>query len=105
MRLQQRATCESVTRFNRPSLIAPLKRMEFDFAQPSLSEQLLGRLLARAWKTFPESYFKQPLMRAAKEASRMTEQSGFALLLLPELFAELAVREMLRAEYLRLGRI
>jgi uncharacterized protein YllA (UPF0747 family) len=86
-------------------VMVPANRLEHGASRPSSVERLLARLLARAFKTFPETHFKRPLVRAAREAIRMTERTGFALLLLPELFAELAVREMLRAEYLRLGRI
>lgn len=50
----------------------------------------MRELMARAFGAFPESHFKRPLVRAAKEATRMTQDTGYALLLLPELFAELA---------------
>jgi len=80
-------------------------RIEFDSPQSTKAEQLLTKLLARAFKAFPEAHFKRPLVRAAREAGRLAERTGFALLLLPELFSELAVAEMLRAEYLRMGRI
>ena len=69
------------------------------------TEQLLAGLLSRAMRTFPESHFKRPLMRAAREALRLAERTGYASLLLPELFAELAIAEMLKAEYQRMGRI
>ena len=105
MRLKQRPSCVPIPGFNRMIMSPAASRIEFDVPQPSKTEQLLARLLARAIKAFPESHFKRPLVRAAKEAARMTERTGYALLLLPELFAELAVREMLRAEYLRMGRL
>jgi hypothetical protein len=102
MRFKQCPSFEPTPAFNRLSASSSESRIEFDVPQPSKSEQLLARLLARAFRAFPESHFKRPLVRAAKEAARMSELTGYALLLLPELFAELAVREMLRAEYLRL---
>ena len=68
-------------------------------------ERLLAHLLARAMRVFPESHFKRPLLRAAREAVRLAERTGSARLLLPELFAELAIAEMLKAEYLRMGPI
>jgi hypothetical protein len=72
--------------------------------EPSPVEQLIARLLARAFKAFPEPHLKRPLVRAAREAVMLAEATGCALLVLPELFAELALAAMLRAEYLRLGR-
>lgn len=80
-------------------------RIEFDPQPPTPVDRLLGSLLARALRTFPESHFKRPLLRAARDAAQLTERTGHALLLLPELFAEIAIAEMLKAEYLRMGRI
>jgi hypothetical protein len=105
MRFNYRPSCQLSPGFERLSTSCPLNRIEFDAPPPSKAEQLLARLLARAFGAFPESHFKRPLVRAAKEATRMTQDTGYAVLLLPELFAELAVKEMLRAEYLRMGRI
>lgn len=106
MRFQSRPSCPTS---NQREAVASdclsFYRIEVDLPQPSPSEQLLARLLARALKAFPESHFKRPLERAAKDAARMAEQTGYALLLLPELFMELAVAEMLKAEYYRMGRI
>jgi len=80
-------------------------RIGFPSAFPSASDRLSDRLLSRALNAFPEPHFSRPLRRAAREALALTEKTGYALLLLPELFAELAVAGMLRAEYLRLGRL
>lgn len=81
------------------------RRIEFEPSSPTPTEELLARLLARAMTAFPESHFRRPLVRAAREAMQLAEQAGCALLLLPELFAELAIAEMLQAEYLRMGQI
>lgn len=105
MRYKYRPSCQLSPGFGRLSASRSPSRIEFDVPEPTKTEQLLARLLARAFGAFPEAHFKRPLVRAAREAARMTERTGYALLLLPELFAELAVREMLRAEYLRMGRI
>jgi hypothetical protein len=80
-------------------------RIEFEPEPPTAVERLLAALLARAMRTFPESHFKRPLKRAAREALRLTDPTGYASLLLPELFAELAIAELLAAEYHRMGRI
>jgi hypothetical protein len=72
---------------------------------PSPSEQLAARLLSRAIRTFPEPHFNGPLRRASRQALLLAEQTGYALLVLPELFAELAILQMLQAEYRRLGRL
>jgi hypothetical protein len=105
MRFNYRPSCQLSPGFERLSPSCSINRIDFDVPQPSRAEQLLARLLARAFGAFPESHFKRPLVRAAKEAARMTQDTGYAVPLLPELFAELALREMLRAEYLRMGRI
>ena len=105
MRFKQRPSCLAASGLNRMNLPGSLYRIEFDVPQPSKAEQLLAKLLERALKTFPETHFKRPLVRAAKQAARAAGRTGYAILLLPELFAELAVAEMLRAEYLRMGRI
>jgi hypothetical protein len=80
-------------------------RIQFEPEPPTPVERLLAILLARAMRTFPESHFNRPLRRAAREALRLTDGTGYALLLLPELFAELAIAELLAAEYHRMGRI
>jgi len=101
-----RPSCRPMgARRNRPLKGDFVNRIEFAPPASSPVEQLLGNLLARALRTFPESHFKRPLMRAGREALRLAERTGYALLLLPELFAELAIAEMLKAEYLRMGRI
>lgn len=79
-------------------------RVQFAPVEPSAVELLVARLLARAMKAFPEPHFKLPLARAARDAALLAEEIGVALLLLPELFAEMAIASMVRAEYLRLGR-
>ena len=79
-------------------------RVQFEPVEPSAVELLAARLLARAMNTFPEPHFKLPLSRAAREAVLLAERTGMALLLLPELFAELAIAAMVRSEYSRLGR-
>lgn len=106
MQSQRRPSCPVLNdREGISSTRFPINRVDVDLPQPSPSEQLLARLLARALKAFPESHFKRPLVRAARDAARMAEMTGYALLLLPELFMELAVAEMLKAEYYRMGRI
>jgi hypothetical protein len=82
----------------------PARRLEFTLAQPTLAERLLARMLARALKTFPEPHFRRSLLRAAREAMALVDRTGYELLLLPELFAELAIAELLKAEHLRMGR-
>jgi hypothetical protein len=84
---------------------AAVSRIDFELQWSTPTERLLAQLLARALRVFPESHFQRPLLRAARETVRLAEQTGYALLLLPELFAELAIAEMLKAEYLRMGRI
>jgi hypothetical protein len=105
MRTQFSPRCRSLT-CDRPAAAAPrfASRLDIAVPPPSPAEKLLARLLARALRTFPEPHFKRPLLRAARSASSLAERAGYALLLLPELFAELAIAEMVKSEYLRLGR-
>ena len=81
------------------------RRLDLTGRFPSAVDLLQARLLARALNAFPEPHFSGPIRRAAREALLLTEKTGYALLLLPELFAELAIASMLKAEYHRLGRI
>ena len=105
MRIKQRPSCRPLSGADRMIVPRLWNRIALDAPRPSKVEQLQSGLLTRALKMFPESHFQQPLLRAAKEAAHVAERTGYALLLLPELFAELAVAEMLKAEYLRMGRI
>lgn len=103
---QLRSSCQLMGVRGRVALQeASRNRIEFEPDPPTPAERLLAGLLARAMRTFPESHFKRPLRRAAREALRLTDPTGYASLLLPELFAELAIAELLAAEYHRMGRI
>lgn len=105
MRLNCRPTCECLNgRFGVRPAPRSVNRLDVPMSHPSPVERLMARLLARAFKAFPEPYFKRPLLRAAREAVAQAGETGCALLVLPELFAELALAAMLQTEYLRLGR-
>lgn len=107
MRWIQRPSCQVLARGRQGLEPDPLVDRLPPFAadQPSSSERLAARLLSRAIRTFPEPHFNAPLRRAAREALVRAERAGYALLLLPELFAELAILGMIQAEYRRLGRL
>jgi len=68
-------------------------------AYPTPFEQLQARLLARALRAFPQSHFDRPLRQAILRAAREAEATGFPMLVLPELFREIAIATMLREEY------
>jgi hypothetical protein len=104
MRVNTRALCPALARrYGFRFGARSMKRMHVPLDQPSPVEQLLARLLARALKAFPEPHYKQPLLGAAREAVAQAEATGWALLMLPELFAELALAAVAKAEYFRQG--
>jgi hypothetical protein len=79
-------------------------RLAFWQTEPTPLERLMARLLARALRTFEEPHFNAPLRQAAREAGELAEATGFGLLVFPELFTELAIAAMVRAEYDHAGR-
>ena len=78
--------------------------MAFWQMEPTPLERLMARLLAQALCTFEEPHFNAPLRQAAREAGEQAEATGFGLLVFPELFTELAIAAMVRAEYDHAGR-
>ena len=56
-------------------------------------------LLNHALRTFCEPHFRRPLRLAAEKAARLAAESGFPMLLFPELFMELAIPAMVESEY------
>ena len=80
-------------------------RVKFWASEPTPLEKLTARLLTRALRMFSEPHFNQPLRRAAREAAALAEETGYPLLVFPELFSELAIAAMLQSDYLRLGRL
>lgn len=83
---------------------AEAPRVEFWQTEPTPLERLMARLLAQALRTFEEPHFNAPLRQAAREAGEQAEATGFGLLVFPELFTELAIAAMIRAEYDHAGR-
>ena len=73
-------------------------------SEPTPLERLQAQLLARALRAFPQPHFELPLRRASGRAVRLAEETGFPLLVLPELFAEIAIPSMLRSDYRLKGR-
>lgn len=65
---------------------------------PTPFEQLQARLLARALRTFPQPHFDRPLRQAILRAARAAEATDFPMLMLPELFREIAIASMVREE-------
>ena len=53
----------------------------------------------RALRTFGEPHFEAPIRLAAEQAADLAQSTGLPLLFFPELFEELAITAMLRAEY------
>ena len=56
-------------------------------------------LLNHALRTYCEPHFKRPLRIAAERAARLAAETGFPLLVFPELFLELAIPAMVETEY------
>lgn len=106
MRRHQRPTCRVFSR--RIRVLSQHTRLGAGalLTEPvSELERLAARLLARALATFNEAYHARPLHEAARQALALAEDSGFPLLIFPELFAELAIAALLQAEYRRIGRL
>jgi hypothetical protein len=91
-RLPQRRFEPDTIRF-----LAP--RVNFWEPQPTATERLTARLLARALRTFSEPHLAEALHHAAREAAALAESTGYPLLVFPDLFAELAITAMVEAEY------
>lgn len=78
-------------------------RAEFSgHVKPSLPPGLVMlklNLLNHALRTYCEPHFKRPLRIAAERAARLAAETGFPLLVFPELFLELAIPAMVETEY------
>jgi hypothetical protein len=68
-------------------------------------ELLKWNMLHRAWRTFGEPHFKEPLRVAAERAADLAQTTGYPMLVFPELFEEIAIAAMLRSEYQLRGRL
>jgi hypothetical protein len=78
---------------------ASLVRLRSALGYPSELEALKSKLLQRALRTFCESHFELPLRQAAERAARLALDTGYPLLVFPELFCELAIPAMARTEF------
>jgi hypothetical protein len=56
-------------------------------------------LLNHALRTYCEPHFKRPLRIAAERAARLAAETGFPLLMFPNLFMELAIPAMVETDY------
>jgi len=79
--------------------VALLTRHRLTQGCPSELEALKSKLLQRALRTFCETHFERPLRQAAERAARLALDSGYPLLVFPELFYELAIPAMAKTEY------
>jgi hypothetical protein len=66
---------------------------------PTTSEHLQARLLAGAMRSHPQRRFRKPLQDSLRSAVALAESTGYPLLVMPELFRELAMTAMVLTDY------
>jgi hypothetical protein len=79
--------------------VAILSRRRSTQGCSSELEVLKAKLLQRALRTFCETHFERPLRQAAERAARLALDTGYPLLVFPELFCELAIPAMAKTEF------
>lgn len=60
-------------------------------------------MLNHALRIYCEPHFKHPLRLAAEKAARLAAETGFPMLVFPELFLEIAIPAMVETEYRLFG--